>query len=306
MRVHLKSDVDIDYVSVSGYNQPKKIDANFNDGIATVKISSKASDQYSIFIVDKRIDGWFNSGEIDIYVEFKEGELTITKTENTPVYQKQLEYFTAYKKYLIDKSVGTEFIKKAVINNDQDAFILVPLNHYLKLFQNDKNELLFVGLTLDKQPQSTKEHTIYGMISNRLNKLMEMNEVELNKYTLIDKSGHNTKIIPEPNKKYKVLDFWFTGCPPCIKDHNKILEKPTLFSDLDAELIGISTDKNQKRWVAYLKKENVKWTNYRITENKMDKDLGIWAFPTYIVLDRSNKILGSYSNIEEAIKFLSK
>jgi alkyl hydroperoxide reductase subunit AhpC len=79
-----------------------------------------------------------------------------------------------------------------------------------------------------------------------------------------------------------------------------------MFNDLNAELIGISTDANQEKWVDYLEKKNINWKNYRIEKSSLDKDLGIWSFPTYIILDKENNVLGSYSNITDTIEALKK
>jgi peroxiredoxin len=182
----------------------------------------------------------------------------------------------------------------------------VPINHYLKLFQNNKKELKFIEQILNKQPKTTKEHRIYQAIENRLEKLREIKRIELNDYSLIDTNGDISKIKTQQNKKYMVLDFWSTSCPPCIKEHKEILANPNMFNDLNAELIGISTDANQEKWVDYLEKKNVNWKNYRIEKSSLDKDLGIWSFPTYIILDKENNVLGSYSNITDTIEALKK
>lgn len=81
---------------------------------------------------------------------------------------------------------------------------------------------------------------------------------------------------------------------------------PNIFNYLNAELIGISTDTNQEKWVNYLVKKNINWKNYRIGEMNLDKNLGIWSFPTYIILDKENNVIGSYSKIKDTIIALKK
>lgn len=304
--IHIKSDIEVDNVSINSFNLSKKYTSEFENGIAMVKIPANSSDQYSIFIEEKNITGWFNTGKIDIYLEFTDNQLSITKTENTPIYEKQAMFFRDYNKFLKDKSIGTDFIKKAIVENDQDAFVLQPINQYLKLHQNDTEELNFIKEFLQKQPNSTKEHTIYQMIKKRLEKLNGTKNIDLSNYSLIDVSGSKSRIKIEPSKTHTILDFWFTSCPPCIKEHKEILANPNIFNDLNAELIGISTDVNQEKWVTYLTKKNAKWKNYRIDESSLNKDLGIWSFPTYIILDKENNVLGSYSNIAETIKALEE
>ncbi|NQY07829.1 MAG: TlpA family protein disulfide reductase [Flavobacteriaceae bacterium] len=304
--IHVKSDVEIDTVSVTGINLSRKFKSELKNGIAKIEIPSKSSDQYSIYVAGKRIDGWFNKGQIDIYIDYTGNKLSISKTKNTPIYERQVKYYKEYRSFLKDKTNGTDFIKNTIIENDQDAFVLVPINHYLKLYQNDKSKLSFVEKFLNKQPSSTKKHTIYSMILSRIEKLKSMNKIDLEKYSFITTEGNKTKVEINSNSNFTILDFWFTSCPPCIKEHNEILANPNMFSNLNAEIIGISTDKKQEKWIKYLEKKNVNWKNYRIDESNLDKDLGIWSFPTYIILDKESNVVGSYSNIEDTIKALKK
>ena len=304
--IHIKSDVVLDSVSLTSFNLSKEFKSEFQNRIATIEMPSNSSAQYSIYVADKRIVGWFNAGKIDIYLDYIDNELSVSKTKNTPVYERGLKYFKEYRNFLKDKSNGTDFIKNTIIENDQDAFILVPINQYLKLYQNDSTKLSFVERFLNKQPLSTKQHTIYSMISNRIEKLKSTNKIDLQKYSLITIKGKKSKVDINSKLNFIVLDFWFTACPPCIKEHNEILANPNMFANLNAEIIGISTDKKQEKWIKYLEKKNVNWKNYRIDKSNLDKDLGIWSFPTYIILDRDSNVVGSYSNIEDTIKALKK
>lgn len=144
------------------------------------------------------------------------------------------------------------------------------------------------------------------MISSRIEKLKSTNKIDLGKYSLITTEGNNSIVEINSNLNFTVLDFWFTACPPCIKEHIEILANPNMFANLNAEIIGISTDEKQEKWIKYLEKKNVNWKNYRIDKSNLDKDLGIWSFPTYIILDRDSNVVGSYSNIEDTIKALKK
>ena len=181
--IHIKSDVEIDTVSVTGINLSRKFKSELKNGIAKIEIPSKSSDQYSIYVARKRIDGWFNKGQIDIYIDYTGNKLSISKTKNTPIYERQVKYYKEYRSFLKDKRNETDFIKNTIIENDQDAFVLVPINHYLKLYQNDKSKLSFVEKFLNNQPSSTKKHTIYSMILSRIEKLKSTNKIELEKYS---------------------------------------------------------------------------------------------------------------------------
>lgn len=102
--IHIDSDVNIDSVSISSFHLSKRFISEFKDGVAIAKIPITSSDQYGVFIADKRINGWFNSGKIDVYLNYKENELSVSKTINTPVYERQVKYFNEDKTFLGDQS----------------------------------------------------------------------------------------------------------------------------------------------------------------------------------------------------------
>ncbi|WP_435264271.1 TlpA family protein disulfide reductase [Tenacibaculum sp. nBUS_03] len=106
--------------------------------------------------------------------------------------------------------------------------------------------------------------------------------------------------------KIYILDFWFTNCPPCARDHKLIFEKLKFLKEKNIELIGISTDSNFSEWKKYLKDHNYKWRNYREIDSlkKVTKDMAIRAFPTYLVLNKNGKIKARYNSFEDFLKRL--
>ena len=116
--IWINSDVDVKDVSVSSFNLSKKFSSEFDNGMAIVKIPVDYSDQYSIHIKDARIDGWFNAGKIEVFLDFENDSLSISKTKKTPVYESQQKYFNQYNDFLKDKSVSTDFIRNAIIENE--------------------------------------------------------------------------------------------------------------------------------------------------------------------------------------------
>ena len=95
---------------------------------------------------------------------------------------------------------------------------------------------------------------------------------------------------------------------PCIKEHKLIKDKLEWLKKNNIELIGISTDNNQEKWKNYLKKEKINWINYREQEDykkRITTKLFINVFPTYLLLDKENKIItrsNSFTEIEMFMK----
>mgnify|MGYP006283615959 CR=1 FL=1 len=112
--------------------------------------------------------------------------------------------------------------------------------------------------------------------------------------------------------QYQVIDFWYTTCPPCLKNHQLML------SDMEqgtfpphVELIGIATYSSEAAWRSFLDEQNLPWVNYflkRRAQSVLQKH-AITAFPTYLLVDNEGVILdrfNSYRKLKEKIDQLGE
>ena len=97
-----------------------------------------------------------------------------------------------------------------------------------------------------------------------------------------------------------VLNFWFTGCKPCVEELPKLNELNEAIKAKGGEVVGINTDtfngsgsaiKDAKK---VLEQQGAKYRNLSIDSSC---DVGqyasnIMAFPTTILVDRNGKIVG--------------
>lgn len=102
------------------------------------------------------------------------------------------------------------------------------------------------------------------------------------------------------NNAVTVLNFWFTGCKPCVEELPKLNELNEAIKAKGGEVIGINTDtfngsgsaiKDAKK---VLEQQGAKYRNLSIDSSC---DVGqyannIMAFPTTILVDRNGKIVG--------------
>ncbi len=99
----------------------------------------------------------------------------------------------------------------------------------------------------------------------------------------------------ELDGKIVVLNFWYTSCPPCLKEIpelNKLVEE---FRGKDVVFLGLATD-NKQKIEKFLKKKPF---NYEIIPSatqvmfeflEPDKNGNLQtAFPTHIVINREGK-----------------
>ena len=102
------------------------------------------------------------------------------------------------------------------------------------------------------------------------------------------------------NNAVTVVNFWFTGCKPCVAELSKLNELNDAIKSMGGEVVGINTetfDGNEdaiKEAAAILDNQGAKYRNISIDS---DSSIGkyasdIMAFPTTILVDRNGNIVG--------------
>ena len=102
------------------------------------------------------------------------------------------------------------------------------------------------------------------------------------------------------NNAVTVVNFWFTGCKPCVAELSKLNELNDAIKSMGGEVIGINTetfDGNEdaiKEAAAVLDSQGAKYRNISVDS---DSSIGkyasdIMAFPTTILVDRNGNIVG--------------
>ena len=97
-----------------------------------------------------------------------------------------------------------------------------------------------------------------------------------------------------------VVNFWFTGCKPCVAELSKLNELNDTIKSMGGEVVGINTetfDGNEdaiKEAAAVLESQGAAYRNLSIDSasdaGKYTSD--IMAFPTTILVDRNGNIVG--------------
>ena len=97
-----------------------------------------------------------------------------------------------------------------------------------------------------------------------------------------------------------VVNFWFTGCKPCVAELSKLNELNDAIKSMGGEVVGINTetfDGNEaaiKEAATVLESQGAKYRNLSIDSasdaGKYASD--IMAFPTTILVDRNGNIVG--------------
>ena len=95
-----------------------------------------------------------------------------------------------------------------------------------------------------------------------------------------------------------VINFWFTGCKPCVAELSKLNELNDAIKSMGGEVIGINTetfDENEaaiKEAKKILESQGAAYRNLSIDSAAGKYAADIMAFPTTILVDRNGNIIG--------------
>jgi peroxiredoxin len=90
--------------------------------------------------------------------------------------------------------------------------------------------------------------------------------------------------------KVVLVDFWSTGCGPCVAELPRIKEAYEKFHRQGLEVIGISCDTDQSQLQQFVKEKGYSWPQYfdgrQQEENKFAQGFGIDGIPHMFLVDK--------------------
>ena len=100
--------------------------------------------------------------------------------------------------------------------------------------------------------------------------------------------------------KVTVVNFWFSGCKPCVEELSKLNELNDKIKEMGGEVVGINTDTlddNQdgiKEAKEILKAQGASYKNLTFnSDSTVGKYAGnLMAFPTTVLVDKDGNIIG--------------
>ncbi|HEY6974846.1 MAG TPA: thioredoxin-like domain-containing protein, partial [Chitinophagaceae bacterium] len=114
-------------------------------------------------------------------------------------------------------------------------------------------------------------------------------------------------------KKYTLLDFWTSWCPPCLKQHQIIKDSASIFLSKKISITGVIIDntENKRNTISYIVKHNIHWSNIFISTGSQDeqkfKPFNVDIYPTYFLVDNSsNSIIARTQSIMKMFEIIKK
>jgi thiol-disulfide isomerase/thioredoxin len=95
------------------------------------------------------------------------------------------------------------------------------------------------------------------------------------------------------NNQYYLIDFWYSHCGPCVVGFPRLKEIYDQFHGKGFDIVSISVDKqkDKKDYVAAIKKNKLEWNQVWDKDGVTAQKFDINSFPTYILLDKNDRII---------------
>jgi len=208
-------------------------------------------------------------------------------------------------KHVFQDSLGNEMTRdeiEAYLMDNEDAGVRITRgeNNELIMSLKSKKEVRERRAKANLDPETFKK-TIKAASENKLigKKLPD--------YTMTDIMG-NTHTAASLKGKIVVMNFWFIGCKPCIKEIPQLNDVVEFFYDKPVVFLAPTFDE-QDAVNEFLEDKTF---NYQIisgmTDKEMDKYYDVKLWPTHIIYNKEGKIdsylVGGQPNIKEVIKSL--
>lgn len=167
----------------------------------------------------------------------------------------------------------------------------------------DKTILLAFNTNMVYKNGKTFLETAYKIMGNNtfrvsIERLINNYSGSVYNYELMDQYGKSRKL-SEFRGKLLVLDFWFTGCLPCLQLAKEL--KPIVRSyqeNKNIEFISISVDKNKEMWLKSVREETYShrdqanlFTNELGEQHPIIKNYNIPGYPVLFLISKTGEII---------------
>ncbi len=119
-------------------------------------------------------------------------------------------------------------------------------------------------------------------------------------FETLDINGKKVRLSTIP-AKYKVLLFWSSECPHCAEALPALLKLYHRYRP-ELEFVAVSADTDEQSWRKTVEIHSLDWTNIaqlKGWDGKIVQDYYVYATPTYLLLDKSDKILAKPMTVRE-------
>lgn len=312
LNLYFDSDIKIDSVLVTNITQDREFYFLQYTKPINVYLNDSINDLYAISFYSsndhRMVQLWLDGKDLTIKGKVSDKlQIQVDTVIGSDLYYKALNFRKVYKDLLTgnpDSLAVNNFLLAEIRKEINSPFSIEIANTYVSRNISNIDELKKLFAILSTQTDLIKKHLLNPY--KKIETILSVNKVDFSKYRFYNKDKTLTSIELSGNKKY-LIDFWFIGCAPCIRDHQSIIKKSSSLDSVNVEVLGISIDENHEQWRNYLNEKHYPWKNYREVDeskNRMRAKMMIDVFPTYLLLDSNGVILYRFNTFSDIEKYL--
>jgi peroxiredoxin len=108
--------------------------------------------------------------------------------------------------------------------------------------------------------------------------------------------------------KFVLIDFWASWCAPCRASNPELVKVYEAFQNRNFIILGISVDKDKKRWLDAIEKDRLPWINVFNLKgwDEVSNLYGVKAVPQNFLIDPEGIIIDKNIEVEEIMDKLDK
>ena len=301
-------DQKIDSMKAFDYSQLEMLNLNMQDTI-NMRFKKNNIDCYVIrFHIGKSVFNkqlWLDTGHITVKAHLLRTNLVVDTVLNSPIYyqvqQFQNEYFAVQKKS--DSTAINQFLLRSFEQFKDNPFSITVGIYYLLHNINSKENLRLLKEKTDPQGQKFKYYITYTNLYDRLNTLLQLEKVDLNNFKFTNTENKKSSINLK-SADYTIINFWFLNNRSSMQQHQTIKQYVEKLKAKNVQLVGLSIDQTPEDWNKYLTVSGITWPNYlEPSKNLLSDFLMIDNFPSYIVLNKEGKLLGTYFSFLDVMNY---
>ncbi len=106
--------------------------------------------------------------------------------------------------------------------------------------------------------------------------------------------------------KVLVLNFWATWCPPCVRETPALVALHEQLKDSGVVVLGISVDKNEKKYKDFVRRFKVSYPIARDEEGVVAGLFSTYRYPETYVIDSKGKVVQKIIGAEWTVDNMSR
>ena len=210
-----------------------------------------------------------------------------------------------FRSYNLDDIFDRQKGKEIMLNYPQYNYAAMVAYYQFQYFNIPLDSMQFI---MDHFSTKVKESNYYG----HLNKLFySLKNVAIHQpapnFSIKNNNGEMIRL-NDFKGKFVLIDFWASWCAPCRASNPELVKVYETFQNRNFTILGISVDKDKKRWINAIEKDKLPWINVSNLKgwDEVSNLYGVKAVPQNFLIDPEGVIIDKNIEVKEIMNKLDK